>query len=174
MAISFIQNNGHKSKAASVNLAEVLRSSNMPTVALVQEPYIFRDRPRNLGKLNVNFPGPNARTLIAATNDTAVWFRQAFSARDMTTAIIKTQTKEVFVASLYLDINYTNDDFFPPPLTSLLDYCTQKKLPLVIAVDSNAHSVLWGNESNARGRLIEELIIKYGLIILFCSKIIVS
>ena len=68
MGTKFIQNNGHKSKAASAVLAEVLRSST-ETVALIQEPYITHGKPRNLGNLNTNFPGPDARTLITATKD---------------------------------------------------------------------------------------------------------
>ena len=33
----------------------------------------------------------------------------------------------------------------------------------ILAIDSNAHSLLWGEESNARGELLEDFMMQYGL-----------
>ena len=49
-------------------------------------------------------------------------------------------------------------------LVKVLDYAGKKKYPILIGMDSNAHSTLYGKESNARGEELEELFIKYGIL----------
>ena len=49
-------------------------------------------------------------------------------------------------------------------LIKILEYANKKRYPIFIGMDSNAHSTLFGNETNARGEELEEILIKYGLI----------
>ncbi len=46
-----------------------------------------------------------------------------------------------------------------PELTRVVDYCESRKIPLIIGMDSNAHSPAWGErELNKRGDLLNEWI----------------
>jgi len=45
-------------------------------------------------------------------------------------------------------------------LEKLIDFCSTNRIPLLLGVDSNAHSILWGSEStNGRGEDLEDLIL---------------
>ena len=41
----------------------------------------------------------------------------------------------------------------------------RRVIPLLIGMDSNSHSVLFGNESNKRGEVLEEFILEHGLLV---------
>ena len=51
----------------------------------------------------------------------------------------------------------------PQTLIKLIQHCTNSGDKLIIGMDSNAHSVLWGNETNNRGEWLEELILDSNL-----------
>ena len=53
----------------------------------------------------------------------------------------------------------------PPWLVKVLEYANSRKLPIIIGMDSNAHSSLYGNQTNPRGEELEEIIINHGLFI---------
>ena len=71
--------------------------------------------------------------------------------------------KKFLIISLYLDINLD--------VTILLDqlktYRARTGLPVLVSMDSNAHSTLWGSEdTNARGEILEEWILSKGYLLL--------
>ena len=43
-------------------------------------------------------------------------------------------------------------------LQDALDYCKSRGYSILLTADTNSHSKLWGNETNARGKKWEELI----------------
>ena len=52
---------------------------------------------------------------------------------------------------------------FPLQLKDLLDRAKARNLQVILAIDSNAHSHMWGSQSNPRGEAIEDLIAREGL-----------
>ena len=60
-------------------------------------------------------------------------------------------------ASAHFDITNPVQNFLTTGLKELVDFfCKEKKMPLIIATDINAHSQLSGNEVNRRGELAED------------------
>ena len=81
----------------------------------------------------------------------------------MATAHVCSNGKRTILSSIYLDILADHENFFPPRFYDLVDHCNNQNIPLVLALDSNAHSCLWGKETNRRGKLLEDVIASYGL-----------
>ena len=75
--------------------------------------------------------------------------------------MLKLNDAKIYIASVYLDIIDT--DVVPVNLKRLIEFCKTKNIKLIIAIDSNSHSVLWGKETNNRGQILEELILNYEL-----------
>uniref|UniRef100_A0A1I8FVG9 RNase H domain-containing protein n=1 Tax=Macrostomum lignano TaxID=282301 RepID=A0A1I8FVG9_9PLAT len=83
------------------------------------------------------------------------WHRPDLSDRDLcviqSNHIITNRT--VIIASIYIP---GDGPAVPPNLTSLVDYCSNRRFELLVAGDINAHHTHWGsNSSNSRG---EELL----------------
>ena len=74
---------------------------------------------------------------------------------DLAVATVKGLDSQTFmIASAYLDITK------PIPkgmLSKLTTYCRERKIPLFIGMDSNAHSTSWGeSNTNDRGRTLDD------------------
>lgn len=153
------QINLQHSKQASAELVRRLQGQSAPTVVLIQEPWVARKRICGLGGLldtKVLYDGDRPRAGIICKGNIDVWIMPQYTNQDLCAVTIKHQSKEVVMASAYADISLpvVNDR-----LEELVDYCNEKKRSLLIGVDSNAHSTLWGNEaSNSRGDQLEEFI----------------
>ena len=84
-----------------------------------------------------------------------------FTTPDMATAQIEGQS--TILCSLYLDINLP---VWPTHLQDLILFCSNKNKKLIIGIDCNAHSEMWGcSESNSRGQHLEEYIIHNNLFV---------
>ena len=79
---------------------------------------------------------------------------------DCQVALLYLQTGTILVASIYLDINLSP---VPDWLEAITEYAASKRYPLLITMDSNAHSTLYGPDDNDRGRRLEQFIIDNGL-----------
>ena len=67
------------------------------------------------------------------------------------------------LCSAYLDIT---KDVWPDLLQELTAHCARKQIKLVLGLDCNAHSPLWGcDDSNPRGESLEERIIQNNLFV---------
>src|SRR5210317_1953798 len=97
---------------------------------------------------------PSPRSCIITSYDVDAWLDPKFTSRDITTCLFQ----DIYFASVYLDINKREDAFFPPELHKLLHHAYNNNVPIILGIDSNAHSQLWGNESNGRGAVMEEFI----------------
>ena len=72
-----------------------------------------------------------------------------FTNRDSASAIIRSDDGDFCVSSLYLDIEIKPNN---TTFMELVKECKKRKLPLVVGMDSNAHSSMWGAEdTNDRG-----------------------
>ena len=81
----------------------------------------------------------------------------------MTVILTKVDGQELITVSSYLDIN--NDDVITSELQEVITYATTKKWGLLIGMDSNCHSVLYGLETNQRGEKLEKFVAETGLVV---------
>ena len=75
---------------------------------------------------------------------------------DCQAALLYLQTSIILIASVYLDINLTPT---PAWLRELSEFAETKRYGILIAMDSNSHSTLFGPTENDRGRQLEQFIL---------------
>ena len=63
-------------------------------------------------------------------------------------ALTRIGGKQTALVSLYLDIKQAIQ---PQWLNDLLQMITNKKFPIIMGINSNAHSTLYGPDNNAKG-----------------------
>ena len=134
-------------------------------LALLQEPYCYK------GTLAA-IPGradfiPSARAggpRAAIFADKRLKLREIthLCTRDIAAGVCVIGKKQTLIISAYLDINIS---VRTDALIKVLEYRQEKRLGLILAVDSNAHSTLWGHSTNPRGTIMAEIITEYGLLL---------
>ncbi len=158
-SLLFVQQNLHKGRPAT-NEMNMIRYD----FALVQEPSIGRnDKIGLIQNPRRSFCMKQARAAVLIGEGQDYWPVESLSTRDLAVVALemKGRVKSLFAASCYLDILL---DVPTPELERLVDYCKDKRIPLILGVDSNAHSPAWGEkESNRRGDLLHEWIVSQDL-----------
>ena len=162
--IRFGQINLHKCKAAAAELN--LRGNY--DITLITEPYSTRGRVRlevkNGAIIAAEMKEKSIQPRACIRTYMPAWQMDDFTNRDMASAIIRSDEGDFCVSSLYLDIGIkpTNTVFM-----ELVKECKKRKLPLIVGMDSNAHSSMWGAEdTNDRGRELEEVFFELDLVVL--------
>lgn len=84
------------------------------------------------------------------------------SNRDATVIVIKINKRQTLIGSLYLD--YT-ENVIQPWLTKIMDFLKHRGYALLLGIDSNCHSTLYGRETNPRGEKLEDFIASHKLTI---------
>ncbi len=79
-------------------------------------------------------------------------------------------TSRIYLVSMYLDITAPMEDMFPKDWKELVTHCTRCRIPILACVDTNGHSVLWGTESNKRGKTLENYLFMITLKALYCHN----
>ena len=69
---------------------------------------------------------------------------------------------KTLIASIYLDYN---EEVVQPWLEKVMEYADRKKLHTLLAFDCNAHSTLYGPDTNARGKVFKDFILKHNLLV---------
>ena len=155
-----VQINLQHSKVASEELALPV----IGDVALIQEPYIKNNRVRGLNTIrgySLARKG-RARAAIYVRKELETWLVEEFTDEDLCVCALEISGRTWYLASAYLDINLSIDEY--QKLQSLVEFCSINSLPLVIGMDCNGHSSLWGcEEDNARGEAVEDFILMNGL-----------
>ena len=82
------------------------------------------------------------------------------SNRDCAVAFTVIKGTLTVIASIYCDINLKIPQV---GLVELLDFIKNNNYPLILGMDSNAHSTLYGLETNKRGEDLEDIIFQYNL-----------
>jgi hypothetical protein len=153
----FITFNARKSRAAT---ADIISKSDWD-ILLLQEPYVT---------VANKVPFPNA----SYSDDAPTKVRAAIIARKARLKLIVKHTNadacvaavegaNTWVASIYADIHKPS---VHPCLQDLVDASCRKNVKLIIAADTNAHSVLWGSqETNGRGEEWEDFVLENELTI---------
>ena len=97
------------------------------------------------------------------------WLIPEYTDGDMCTVTVKIEGRQVIVCSLYLDINL---DAQRPLFLALIDRCNSDQVPLIVGMDSNAHSTLWGcQEGNSRGGDLESLFLSKNLTVMNAGSV---
>ena len=160
--ITVFQLNMNKAYNAGIDIMGKLNKTGC-FLALLQEPYCYKGTlaavPGRADYIpSVRTGGPRA----AIFADKRIKLREVthLCTRDLAVGVCVIGSKQTLIISAYMDINRNirNDD-----LLSILEYRQSKRLGLIMAMDSNAHSTLWGHASNPRGITLTEIISEYGL-----------
>ena len=123
-------------------------------LALVSEPPVGRD-----GRVRAEGWGvvakDNGRAAVLINQGVHYWALEQFTHKDSAAVCVKIydtkneQYKSVYIASIYLDIKL---DTISNDLKNLVEHCCRRRIPLIVGMDSNAHSTAWGAlENNKRG-----------------------
>ena len=94
------------------------------------------------------------------------WLLEEFTDMDMATVSLVGVDggEDLVVSSIYLDIALPVEKAL---WAGLIRWCDTNRRPLVMGIDSNAHSEMWGSlDLNARGEILEEFIMGNNLTIL--------
>ena len=164
-ALTVWQINLHHSRKATDNLvAEVANSKSLPLI-LAQEPYLYKEKIKlKLPNYILYSVGKNNRSLIAIPKQFQSFFLNTLSDRDTTVILLeeKDSNEKFILASAYLDI--LDGKVISKGLEKLAKYSLENRIPMVIGMDSNAHSSIWGCETdNKRGEVLEEWILQNSL-----------
>ena len=164
MANKVWQINLHHSKLASDNLASEVAKMAKPPIILIQEPYLYKDKVK-LNLINYNlFHKPKSRSLIAIPCAIKSFFLNSISDRDTVSVLLTEGNNSIILASVYLDI--LDDKVISCGLEYISKYSSDSSIPMILGLDSNAHSTLWGcEEDNKRGETLEEWILLHNLAI---------
>ncbi len=89
------------------------------------------------------------------------WPVESLSSRDLAVIAIVLERGFLFLASGYQDIMLP---VVSSELNRLQKFCRDERIPLIIGMDSNAHSTVWGEEeSNHRGVELEQWLMEMGM-----------
>ena len=128
---------------------------------MISEPCTFRNKVCHTPKSMIVLPGTpmqeRPRASIFLPRNLPHVFLQQLSNRDCTAALLDTEHGKMLIASIYLD---ANEPIVPDWLTALVRYADNKQLPTLLTFDANAHTELYGNETNKRGEDFEEFILR--------------
>ncbi len=138
-------------------------------LALVQEPPVGKN-----GRVQADgwrvVARNNCRAAVLVNQGIHYWALDQFTHRDSSAVCVKLydkktkQYKSVYLASIYLDIKF---DTITNNLKNLVEYCSQKGVPLIAGIDSNAHNTVWGSpENNTRGEELEEFLLENSLFLM--------
>ena len=159
--IKCYQLNFKKSLLASVEFNKSILKEKR-TLCLATEPYISFNRVGNLGKGLRAFPPGASKPRAAIIYDQTSGFVgiEKLSSRDCAVGFLRIDNQLTVVASIYCDIT---KPMIQDWMNDLINYADKGKYPLLICLDSNAHSTLYGNENNKRGDEFEDFILGHNL-----------
>ena len=164
----FKQLNLQKKKVATTTFMKELKTNQL---ALIQEPYVIKNKISNIPKSHVCYLGnPSSKNMHRAAivipyelSKTAILLN-GLSNND--TVVVKSTIAKkcnILLVSMYMDINLET------PTKVIHDICTyanKHKMKLLIAMDSNAHNVAWGSkDTNKRGKELLDIIVSENLFI---------
>ncbi|CAH3872825.1 unnamed protein product [Pieris brassicae] len=163
----FVQPNLQHCQTASASLRRLLET-NPKTIAVIQEPWIRNGKICGLGntggKTLLDTSVSNPRSCIIIPKHVPAILISVLCSRDLTAVRLpRNEYPDIVLASAYLP---GDEDVPPPELSLLAEYCEREKLELIIAADTNAHHLLWGNaKTNARGEEMLNFILSNNLIL---------
>ena len=157
-SLPFRQLNMHKAEIAAAELNRIL--AQKPAVCLLTEPCAAFNRVTRVPSNHVCVPNftlsSRPRTAIYVPKGLAFVHLEQLSNADCTVVLLETKEGKILLASCYLD---SRKEVMQTWLNKLTQYVNTKKLPSLLAFDCNAHSELYGPDTNERGKVFEEYIL---------------
>ena len=154
--LNFIQINMKKAFTAAIELNKKL--CHLPDyIVLATETYNFKGKVRSLPRGSTVINHENPRAAIIASSGLNIIKMEQLCTRDCAVGLLLHKGEKILIASIYLDIKM---DVIQPWLNGLMTFADAKKYALIIGMDSNSHSILYGNETNTRGESLEDFILK--------------
>ena len=139
-----------------------LNKNSVQFICLIQEPYVGKQsvalQPNSCKKYYV---GKTPRAVIYTDKARDSWMVESLSTPDLAIIHTKIEGQETLVVSAYLDIN--NDEVITKELEEMQAFATRKGWAVLIGMDSNCHSVIYGLETNSRGEKLEEFLAETGI-----------
>ena len=161
--LKFYQINLNKCEAAQANLmVELNKLKDKHFICLIQEPHFHGLKPSSIDRRFMQvLHGTGTkkswpRAMIIASKGLEISLIETLSSRDTTCINLHNSYEELMICSSYQDITF-------PEVTNNIDKCVEHSKafdkPILIRVDSNAHSQMLMCESeNQRGEILEEFI----------------
>ena len=104
--------------------------------------------------------GSHPRSAIYTSKAIKAWYIESLSNRDLTAIVVKINNRETLILSVYLDRKLKVVQSW---LTAAMSFATHRGYAVIIGMDSNCHSELFGAETNKRGEQLEDFIGQYNL-----------
>ena len=131
---------------------------------MVTEPCTAFNRVSQIPPNHVGIPNTTLnsrpRAAIFLPKSVPFVYLEQLSNPDCTVILLDTIRGKILLASIYLD---SNENVVQDWLISLISYIDSKHLPALLAFDSNAHSQLYGPDTNDRGKVFEDFILNHNL-----------
>ena len=165
--IRVLQINLQRGQAPSRQLNTTVQEQNID-IALIQEPYVFKDRVCGLASsARVIAHHSNPKTAIAVFNKDLSIFNITTVSSQYTTAIdITLATETITIVSAYIPppsrTPSDDDRDFIAELNETITKLNRKKI--IIGTDSNSKSESWGHQyEDPRGRAVRDIISSHSL-----------
>ena len=159
---SFRQLNMHKAEVAAAELG--CRLAHKPTICMLTEPCAAFNRVTRIPPNHTCVPGTTLplrpRAAILLPRNLSHVYLEQLSNPDCAVTLLDTKRGKIVLASCYLD---SKKAVVPQWLTKLIAFIDAKQYPSILSFDCNAHSQLYGPDTNDRGKLFEEFILENGL-----------
>ena len=164
--LRFTQTNLHRAAQATVMLGQELEGLSQ-SINFICEPHTTQGKitgfPRGTNLIydkSIKPGDPPPRAGIITDRSVNAHGLDHWSNRDCAVATARLHGKQTLLASIYLDITMPT---IPDWLEKLVCMADTKKLPLIVGIDTNAHSCLYGPDNNTRGDQFEDFVIEHGL-----------
>ena len=141
--IEFVQANLNKAELAHVELVKLVGKME-DFLAIIQEPYRFKGKLFRPPAGTVRIPvgnTDNSRAAILASNSVGIIELKNLCSPDCAVGMININGVKTVVASLYFDINFR--EVITQEVKNLVNFVKKKGLPLIMGIDTNAHSTLY-------------------------------
>ena len=152
----------HRATGAATILNSKINSN--PSICMLTEPCTAFHKISQVPANHACFPNTTLaerpRAAIYVPRSLPCVFLEQLSNKDCSVILLDTKNGKILLASIYLD---SNDDVVQEWLENLIAYIDNKHLPALLSFDCNAHSQLWGPDTNERGKDFEEFIIQNNL-----------
>ena len=139
---------------------------NGKSILLITEPYVFDNKIAGMpSRAKVIYArtrgsGKQPRAGIVTSPDVNITAMDSWCNQDCAVALTQVGGKQTVLVSLYLDITR---EVQPGWLDDLMEMISSKQYPVIMGIDSNAHSTLYGPSNNGRGDAFEDFILQHGL-----------
>ena len=124
-------------------------------ICLCQEPYVYQNHALmqpNTSTKYIGRHGNHLRTGIYTSKAIKAWYIESTSHRDLTAIVVTINNRETLIMSIYLD---RKRRVIQPWLNAAMDFASHRGYTIIIGMDNNCHSELYGLETNTRGEHLE-------------------